>query len=263
MGSPLKQLPRRLFELLEEQQEPFLLENGFSRRRCFKCEGTFRCWSLSNHGFRRRRARNGILHCFLARSVCWKAIKRALKWERAKLAGCLSEIRSEANAGGFHRLSGFSGEIKGNKIEHSPVSVLELHSYEASSDQNHSMDEENSSTSRLNSPTYSLPIRPRQLLLDFLEEMEERDCHPCEFLGQKMGTNIMKQEEIFPWEKQREDVPMFSDLLSLDLSATKREWTQFQAEKREIGTKIGGMIFEEMRVECVYDMLGFCCTLKT
>jgi len=131
-------------------------------------------------------------------------------------------------------------------------------------------EEKQSTTSRLSSPTKAkskakaVSIQPRQLLLDFLKEMKGEGCDPFELLGQKMSGNIM-QGEIFPWEKQRErgDVAMFTHLLALDLSETRREWTQFNAENREIGTEIGGIIFEEMREECVFDMLGLHCTLET
>jgi len=126
-----------------------------------------------------------------------------------------------------------------------------------------------STTSGFNSPTKAkakaaVSIQPRQLLLDFLKEMEEKSCDPCELLGQKMSGNIM-QEEIFPWEKPRErgDVAIFTQLLALDISETRREWTQFNAGREEIATEIGDIIFEEMREECVFDILGLHCTLET
>lgn len=144
MAYPLNPLPRRLFELLEEQQEPFLLELGCSKR-CLKSKGAFRCWNLSHHGFRRRRVRGGILRCLAAKLVHLKALKKALNCERSKLATCFREVRNEANASGFHRLSfssaagrgESSGEIGWKETEHSPVSVLELHCDESSSDHNH------------------------------------------------------------------------------------------------------------------------------
>ena len=148
MASPLQPLQRRLFELLEEQQEPFLLhENGCSKRS-FKSEGTFRCWRLNSHGFgrRRARARAGILRCFVAKLVYLKVIKKALTWERSKLSGCVSEMGSDASAAGFHRLAScsvlpgeaeLSVEFGWKVVEHSPVSVLELHSDGGSSDHNH------------------------------------------------------------------------------------------------------------------------------
>ena len=138
MASPLKPLPRRLFELLEEQQEPFLLHENGCCKRSFKSEGMW-CCNLNNHGFRRR-VRAGILRCFVVKLVYFKVIKKVLNWERSKLSGCFSEMGSDANAAGFHRLSSCSAtgeEIGWKEIEHSPVSVLELHSDEGSSDHNH------------------------------------------------------------------------------------------------------------------------------
>lgn len=254
MTSPPKQLPRRLFELLEEQQEPFLLDNGCSKsksRRSFKSKAAFKCWRLNIHGFRRRKARASILRCLVAKLVYLKSIKKALNRERSKL------FKGETNAAGFLRLSScratgkgesIGSEFRWKEVEHSPVSVLELHSDESSSDHNHSMEEENSSTSRLSSPKKPVQIQPRHLLLDLLKEMEDKSWDPC---------------EIFPWEKQRGDMAMLTHLIELDLSETRREWTQFNAVKREIGIEIGGIIFEEMREEFVLDMLGFPCTLES
>lgn len=110
------------------------------------------------------------------------------------------------------------------------------------------MEEENASTCRLSSATRHVELQPRQLLLDFLKEMEDKSWDPC---------------EVFPWEKQRGDVAVVTHLIELDLSETRREWTQFNGEKREIGVEIGGIIFEEMREQCVFDMLGSHYTFKT
>lgn len=144
MASPLKQLPRRLFELLEEQQEPFLLDNGCynsTSQRSFKSKSTFKCWRLNIHRFMRRKARASILRCLVAKLVGLKAVKKALDREISKVFEA-----EAADAAGFHRLSSCSaageGEPTGREfgwkeVELSPVSVLELHSDESSSDHNH------------------------------------------------------------------------------------------------------------------------------
>lgn len=120
------------------------------------------------------------------------------------------------------------------------------------------VEEENPSSPRLNSPTKFNSIQPRVFLLDFLKELEDNNWDPYEVLSQKMSM-----QEIFQCEEQRGDVAMINQLQELDLSGTRREWTQFKAERREIGGEIGGIIFEEMSEECVFDMLSFHCTLKT
>lgn len=249
MASPLKQLPRRLFELLQEQQEPFLLEiNGCSssksRRR------SRRCWRL-------RKPRTRILRGIITKFVCWKATKRDLKQEWFKLFDCCSGARClHVNAACFHRLA-LCREFGWQEAGHSPVSVLELHSDGSSSDHNHckytnqvlAMEEENPSTSRFSAPPKPVRMRPRQLLFDFLKEREEKSCDPG---------------DIFYWNKQRGDGATMSRLLELDLREARGEWiTQFNGEKREIGVEIGGIIFEEMREQCVFDMLGSHYTFKT
>lgn len=157
---------RRLFELLEEQQEPFLLdayliENGYSDR-IPKSQATSMCWPgsafqrlqrLSSHGLKRRCE---FLRCMLTKVLHAKAVKKALDWDskdpdngRSSFFDCFTEMDGEnhdVEPGGsfsFPRGRGSGRELDGESRwkcmevvedleQHSPVSVLELRSYEGS-----------------------------------------------------------------------------------------------------------------------------------
>ncbi|CAL9103958.1 unnamed protein product [Musa textilis] len=146
----------RLFELLEEQQEPFLLdvyllEHGYSDRAMKTNAAAFACWPagacrrlrrLSTHGFKRKRA--GFLRCLLNKVVCGR---KARRWDAAAtgngrwgLCGSFFEMKGKDDAADFRRLS-CSGGTDGaepdgeeqwrafcSSNQLSPVSVLELHS---------------------------------------------------------------------------------------------------------------------------------------
>ena len=116
---------RRLFELLEEQQEPFLLdvyllENGYSDDKMFDSQSQSLCWPsiiacktlkrMSSNTFRRRR-RLSFFGCI---------VRKALDW---------SHHQSDCKALKFDRLS-FSGD---DSSPSSPVSVLDLNSNDYSS----------------------------------------------------------------------------------------------------------------------------------
>lgn len=126
---------RRLFELLEEQQEPFLLdvyllEHGYSDSRATKATATSFCWpgssSCSLRKLRRfgiyglKKNRGGLLRCLLDKFVYSKLIRKAWKWQ----------IKDGNRAVEFHRLSYSGGTEEGELVREvlslSPVSVLEL-----------------------------------------------------------------------------------------------------------------------------------------
>ncbi|CAL9772256.1 unnamed protein product [Musa acuminata subsp. burmannicoides] len=148
----------RLFELLEEQQEPFLLdvyllEHGYSDRAVKTDAAAFMCWPagacrrlrrLSTHGFKRKRA--GFLTSLLNKVVC---SRKAWRWDAAatgngrwRLFGSFFQMKGKDDAADFRRLS-CSGGTDGAEPDReeqwrafcssnqlSPVSVLELHSDE-------------------------------------------------------------------------------------------------------------------------------------
>lgn len=124
---------RRLFELLEEQQEPFLLdvyllEHGYSDNRAMEGTATSICWPGSSscscrklrifgmYGWRKNRG--GLLRCLLNKFAYGKLIRKAWRWP----------IKDSNMAVEFHRLSNCGGteEEDLDKEVLSPVSVLEL-----------------------------------------------------------------------------------------------------------------------------------------
>ncbi|KAG1341782.1 hypothetical protein COCNU_05G000110 [Cocos nucifera] len=182
---------RRLFELLEEQQEPFLLdvyllENGYSNR-ILKSQATSMCWPgsafqrlqrLRSHGLGRR---CGFIRCMLTKVLYGKAVKKALEWDskapengRLSFFDCFTEVESKNHdvepGGSFScpRGSGSTKELDGESQwkcmemvedleQHSPVSVLELRSCEGTPVHSHNK-EEKKSTSSLDSTTEALDM---------------------------------------------------------------------------------------------------------
>ncbi|KAM3294946.1 hypothetical protein ACQJBY_037674 [Aegilops geniculata] len=158
---------RRLSELLQEQQEPFLVEAAKIRRprrgrgggggmgACCPVAACQRLLRLCNHGFKKRSGGGGIggLRSALSKVLCGKAVRSAFRWENLG-GGCFTGV----GVGGdreFRRLrrsAGDSGECDARAMELdveyeregaarwktdmevdssrqlSPVSVLELHS---------------------------------------------------------------------------------------------------------------------------------------
>ncbi|XP_010942340.1 uncharacterized protein [Elaeis guineensis] len=308
MASLAKQVqhPRRLFELLEEQQEPFLLdvyllENGRSDR-ALRSQATVLCWprsvcrSLPRHGFNRKRG--GVLRCILNRFLHQKVIRKALSWEgtalengRRSVLGCFLEMGRESHVADCYRFSSSSaanegelnGEIQWKVLEDSnqpsPISVLELHSDEASPTRNHSpsfnlsketkeaswvgLEELLGSASFLSQHAKSKRElnQSHQLLLDRVREVDKRIWDSHEYLSPEGAKRIVK-EEIFSWEKQRGDLADIAQLVDLEVSKSREEWRHFQPEIGEIGIEIEAVIFEEIREEIVLEMLDFQCTSR-
>lgn len=155
---------RRLSELLQEQQEPFLVEAAKKTRRlrrgrlggaCCPVAACRRLLRLCNHGFKKRRGASataaasssgiggGGLRSALSKVLCSKAMRRVLRWENLGGGG------GGADRGEFRRLrrsAGDSGECDVRAMEFdtrwkaadmeemdvdssrqlSPVSVLDL-----------------------------------------------------------------------------------------------------------------------------------------
>lgn len=142
---------RRLSELLQEQQEPFLLdvyllEKGYSDK-LLASPATSLCWPINgackrlqriaSHGLRRscwRRRRCQLLKCMLAKFLSGRVVRQAFL-RRDKKVLHLSEadevlsLSSRCSDGG--EIPWKSHEVDDPK-QLSPVSVLELHSYEGS-----------------------------------------------------------------------------------------------------------------------------------
>ncbi|RWV78579.1 hypothetical protein GW17_00060424, partial [Ensete ventricosum] len=178
---PIMHHGRRLFELLEEQQEPFLLdvyllEHGYSDRatgaNAAAAAAAFMCWPRSACGKLRRfgtygffkRKRGGILRFLLDKVVVIR--RKAWRWDgavvgsgrrRRSIFGTLFEMKGKTGVVEFHRLS-CSGGTEGDRedqcrapsssTQRSPVSVLELqHSDEGRRPLDKHLEEEVSSIS--------------------------------------------------------------------------------------------------------------------
>ncbi|KAF0909969.1 hypothetical protein E2562_001222 [Oryza meyeriana var. granulata] len=101
---------RRLSELLQEQQEPFLIEAAKIRRlrrgrggsgggrggACCPVAACRRLLRLCNHGFKKRRSGGGGvggsgvngLRSALSKVLCSKAMRRVLRWDSLGVVGC-------------------------------------------------------------------------------------------------------------------------------------------------------------------------------
>ncbi|KAL5206202.1 hypothetical protein ABZP36_034411 [Zizania latifolia] len=239
---------RRLSELLQEQQEPFLLRASVAkacRRRllgfCHHCAVT------------KRRALGGIF--------CGSAVRRAL------LAGCFSCGARES----FRRLrrAGDIGDCKVDMVEFdddaecarqlSPMSVLELHSDEESSAMPGDCEEDNPpSTSGKSSPpqdqNFIGAASPCFTLYEYgkickTETGEDK-------AATKSGMS-MEEQMISSWERIAGDISRIPMVVQLDLSGSVQQWRRLREEEiSQVGASIEAMIFEEMRGEAVRDMLA-------
>jgi hypothetical protein len=108
---------RRLSELLQEQQEPFLVETAKTRRPrrgrggtgtgsggggggaqgCCPAAACRRLLRLCSHGFKKRKSGGGSsagvgsgLRSALSKVLCGRAVRRVLRWEDLGAAGCFS-----------------------------------------------------------------------------------------------------------------------------------------------------------------------------
>ncbi|KAG6480537.1 uncharacterized protein LOC122016567 [Zingiber officinale] len=230
---------RRLFELLEEQQEPFLLdvyllEHGYSDSRAMKataasicCPGSSSCnfRKLTRFGiYGLRKSRRGLLRFLLDKFAYSKLIRKAWRWQ----------IKDGNRAVEFRRLSYSGGTEEGELAREvlSPVSVLELQA-----------EEEASSSSNFDSPIEKSESPwarsdPPKASRRFIFE-------PHHFVRSR---GSLSEEEILSCES-------LTHLIASDLSKSSKEWIQFRVEESEVGVEIERIIFEEMRAETLHDVL--------
>ncbi|URE05499.1 hypothetical protein MUK42_20956 [Musa troglodytarum] len=291
---------RRLSELLEEQQEPFLMdvylvEKGYSDR-LFTSQATSLCWpitackrlkSLQGHGFRRRRSCRPS-KCMLTKHLNGKAIRKALSWNKKKKnkkAFRLSDTGSKDKAmSGGRAVGDLDGALRrrcmqvDDSKQLSSVSVLELHPQDGS--QVHTRNkEEDASTLNLDSPRKDLDIfrellelaytsawdqlaKSKKQLDQHCEQDEERvvDSHEC-FARETAESEVHETDN--SWQTQKDDVSSLTQLTCSDISNARREWYEFQPQVREIGTQVEEAIFEDNIEDVVLEMMCLhCCTLE-
>lgn len=264
MASPHKPLSRRLSEVLEEQQEPFFLDNVQSERTT-QSRAAFLCWRLSDRCFWRKRG-GAWRSCLPSKFGCWDVVKRALNWtdtapphyRRLGLSDCFPEVRSKRHVGGPR--GELNRGIGWKECELSPVSVLDLYPDEDSSARNRSspveVEEEEQSTSGLNSCVedgsggFTLPPP---------FEEAKREVPPP---SRETTSGDKTEEGTWSWESQWGDLALITNLISLDFYGSRQQdWSRFQDQRSELRVQIEGLIMEELSEECVLDMLCFHCTM--
>ncbi|KAM3310365.1 hypothetical protein ACQJBY_031203 [Aegilops geniculata] len=123
---------RRLSELLQEQQEPFLVEAAKIRRprrgrgggaggggmgACCPVAACQRLLRLCNHGFKKRSGGGGIggLRSALSKVLCGKAVRSAFRGENLG-GGCFTGV-SDREFRRLRRSAGHSGECGARAME--------------------------------------------------------------------------------------------------------------------------------------------------
>ncbi|XP_015698565.1 uncharacterized protein LOC107305414 [Oryza brachyantha] len=70
------------------------------------------------------------------------------------------------------------------------------------------------------------------------------------------SSKLEEQVIISSWERIAGDISRIPMLVQLDLTGSARQWRRPREEEAlQVGASIEAMIFEEMRVEAVHDML--------
>ncbi|KAK3149730.1 hypothetical protein QOZ80_3AG0221810 [Eleusine coracana subsp. coracana] len=289
---------RRLSELLQEQQEPFLIEAAYRTRRPrrgFRCvTGTAgggccptattgaacrRLLSLCNNGFKKRRTTTiGGLRSALSKVLCGRAMRRVLRWEDLAAGGCFS---GAGGCGGreFRRLRRYSGECDPRAMEFgwkddvdvmdssrqlSPVSVLDLrsdHDGDDSSPVYSHWDDEKPSTSGSSPPSDAFlgPASPC-FSYNLTDKFCEMDVDESDDeTVSRTNTGKSLQEQISSWEKIAGDISRIPSMMELDVQQSVPQWREHRPEVAEIGSRIETLIFEDIRREAVCDMLASHC----
>ncbi|CAN6335240.1 unnamed protein product [Urochloa humidicola] len=240
-------MPRRLSELLQEQQEEPFLQPPPQRRspaEALLCGG-------------------------------YKAARKALlQWD---LAGCFN-FRCGARQS-FLRLP-HAGDVAGRCDDAvdggrqlSPVSVLELLSDDEESpvlnhwDDDHDDMPSTSESSPLSDHDHRLPGAATFFVTTNgnIRTMEaEAEGNTKRLQRRKNGEDSLEEMEratISGWERIAVDISRIPTLVALDMSRSARKWSPRRAaaageEARRVGQSVETMIFEELRWEAVRDMIS-------
>ncbi|CAM0902606.1 unnamed protein product [Alopecurus aequalis] len=237
---------RRLSELLQEQQEPFLLHHATT-------EVAPPCCSKNADATGRR--------CTLSRAVRRRVVC---------LAGCFSCTARESfrrlpragNTGGSH--CDDDDDDGGRRL--SPVSVMDVLRYSDEESQSSPTlsnweedDDETSSTSESSPASVLLTGGATSTPINLLIADEKTHRRAAE----ESTTRTEEEHRIISsWERIAGDIARVPALAELDLSSNEsaREWMWQQLGMGEasqrIGARIEAMIFEEVRTEAVHDMLS-------
>ncbi|KAG8092813.1 hypothetical protein GUJ93_ZPchr0012g21475 [Zizania palustris] len=231
---------RRLSELLQEQQEPFLLRASAAEACRRRLLGFGFCHRGA--GVTKRRALGGVRRALLA--SCFSCGARE-SFRRQRCAGDIGDCDLDTE---------FDDDDEECARKLSPVSVLELHSDEESSAMRGDYeDDKTPSTSGKSSP-------PQDLDFTFYEAGKICKTETGEDkTTMKSSCRSMEEQHmiISSWERIAGDISRIPMLVQLDLSCPVEQWKRLMEEEAsQVGASIEAMIFEEMRGEAVRDMLA-------
>ncbi|WOK98473.1 hypothetical protein Cni_G07185 [Canna indica] len=262
---------RRLSELLEEQQEPFLLdvyllEKGCSER-LFASQPRNMCWPVnacrrlqripSHDGFTRR---CWLLKCMLTKFLNGRVIRKALNWDKKLLHFPYTGSKKNDDAVDV-QLQWKCIEEEENSKQLSPVSVLEMHSCEASP-VHITNEEEDESALAPNSPRKDLDIFRELVELAYTSALNQF-AKSKKQLDEEIAQSKVTHEESTSWHREKDDLSCITQLTFSDISNSKREWHEFQPQVREIVTRIEKAIFEDIiREDVILELQGLYCTLE-
>ncbi|KAL6012906.1 hypothetical protein ACLOJK_003395 [Asimina triloba] len=268
MASLTKQAPvRRLVELLQEQQEPFLLDIY-----------------LREKGYSRKIPTSAATHNSWIRDSCRKLLRSSSSGSKNSSAG-----NSTSKASVDTKLHCSCPE---DCKQSSPVSVLESPSDEGSPAYSHrevcrrTTNAANPSALDLNlansviedstlsaslwdllGPGSSQKVKSKRvlqqirlLLFDCVREVidnhaRKESWHLNACVGsEKLGKMVF--DEILSWGKQSVGKSNITQMIDCDFSESRQLRKHFQPQIKEIGMEIGDIIFKELRDEIVEDMVG-------
>ncbi|KAM0888058.1 hypothetical protein ACQ4PT_028594 [Festuca glaucescens] len=273
---------RRLSELLQEQQEPFLVEAAKTRRlrrgrtatsggggACCPVAACRRLLRLCNHGFKKRGVGIAGLRSALRSVLHWESLGAGeFRRLRRRSAGDSGECDARAMEFGdddeeeYERARWKADMEVDCSRQLSPVSVLELHSDDESPV--HSLwEDEKPSTSGSSPPSEDFhgPTSPC-----FTYDIVDDKAHAMETTEEEDEEAVRNhrrciEEQISAWERIAGDIAKIPSMVELDLAQYMQQWRGLKPEVREIGARIETLIFEDMRRETVCDMLASHCTL--
>ncbi|CAL4897432.1 unnamed protein product [Urochloa decumbens] len=243
---------RRLSDLLQEQQEPFIQVQPPQRRRspvvaarkALLCKAARKAlllqWDL-----------DGCFRCGARQS--FRRLPRA-----GDIAGrCDVAISSELAGGG-------DGAVDGGR-QRSPVSVLELQSDDDSPQLSIWDDDDKPSSSP---PSDRLPGGAIPCSTFFVTTNGKIRAMEAQVEGitnsKRLRRRKMERATVSGWESIAADISRIPTLVALDLSAgSAREWRwsvaageeEEEEEARRVGQSIEAIIFEELRWEAVRDII--------
>ncbi|CAL4890684.1 unnamed protein product [Urochloa decumbens] len=230
---------RRLSDLLQEQQEPFIQVQPPQRRS--PVEATRKASRLC------KAARKAMLQWDLA--CCFRCMPRA-----GDIAGRCDVANSSELAGGG------DAAVDGGR-QRSPVSVLELQSDDESPQLSMWDDDDKPSTSASQSspPSDRLP-GGATFFVTTNGKIRAMEAQVEGINSKRLQRRKMERATVSGWERIAADISRIPTLVALDLSAgSAREWSvaagEEEEEARRVGQSIEAIIFEELRWEAVRDII--------